>query len=300
YDPTVLWGQELELAWVGRDGKTQSLFGMLENGGHTVALSPDDKVAAVEQIGTGHSAVWLVDSERGTRTRLTFEKDGQGHPVWSPEGRRVAYFSGQAGATRLFVKASTGTRDADPLTPDTDKASTAKQVTDWSRDGRYVVFEESNPDTSWDLKYIDTRDERRVAVAVRTPFLERLGQLSPDGKLIAYESDETGQLEIFVATFPDASSRWPISNRGGNKPRWNANGRELLFVDAEGILQSVAITTEGGFRAGRPAPLFELGAFETDGYHYAVSRDGTRFLIMRVSAKAALPALKVIMNWRPD
>ena len=80
---------------------------------------------------------------------------------------------------------------------------------------------------------------------------------------------------------------------------WSRDGRELLFVDAEGILQSVAITTEGGFRAGRPAPLFELGAFETDGYHYAVSRDGTRCLVMRVSAKAALPALKVIMNWRP-
>ena len=168
--------------------------------------------------------------------------------------------------------------------PATDKAPTPKQVIDWSRDGRYVVFEESNPDTSWDLKYIDTREQHRVGVAVRTPFLERLGQLSPDGRLIAYESDETGQLEIFVATFPDASSRWPISNCGGSKPRWNPNGSELLFVDSQGILQSVAITTSGG--SGRPGRRR--------------SSSSARVLVMRISAKATPPALKVLMNWRPD
>jgi Tol biopolymer transport system component len=299
YDPTPLWGQQLELAWVGRDGKSLSVFAGLDNGGHTVALSPDDKVAAVEQITTGANAVWLIDSERGTRTRLTFEKEAQGHAIWSPEGRRVAYFMGQPGATtRLLVKAVSGTRAADPVITDTELAATPKQPTDWSRDGRFILFEEQNAATGWDLKYVDTTADRRVAVAVQSPFLERLGQLSPDGRLIAYESNETGQLEVFVATFPDASSRWPISNRGGTKPRWNSNGRELLFVDGDGILQSVTITTSGGFRAGRPAPLFELGAFETDGYHYAISRDGTRILVMRTSANAPQPKLTVIMNWR--
>lgn len=104
-------------------------------------------------------------------------------------------------------------------------------------------------------------------------------------------------MRSYVATFPDGAQRWPISNRGGTKPRWTANGRELLFVDAAGTLQTVAIGGNGRLDAGLPAPLFPLAAIETDGYNYAVSRDGQRFLVMRPAATGPQPRVSVIMNW---
>ncbi len=147
------------------------------------------------------------------------------------------------------------------------------------------------------MKYVDLTGDRRPAVAIQTPFDERLGQLSPDGRLMAYEASDSGQSEVYVVTFPDGAKRWSISNRGGSKPSWSYNGRELVFVDPLGVLQSVAIELKGGFRAGVPTPLFSLGGIETDGFNYALSRDGTRVLVMRPSAQGPQPRMSVILNW---
>jgi Tol biopolymer transport system component/predicted Ser/Thr protein kinase len=299
YDGWTLVGENLDLEWVGRDGRSAGIFSR-QSGGHVMALATDDNSVAIETAGgSGGNAVWILDGTRGTRTRLTFEKGAQGHPVWSPEGRRLVYFDGQPGATtRLLIKVANGTRDAEPLLGGNDQTPTNKQATDWSRDGRYVVYEEQSRDTGYDLKYVDLNGDRRPKIVVATPFAERMGQLSPDGRLIAYQSSEgAAEPEIYVATFPDASMRWAISNRGGAKPRWSADGRELVFVDLEGTLQSVAINVSGGFRPGVPVPLFPLNGINTDGYNYAMSRDATRFLIMRLSEKATPTRLNVIINW---
>lgn len=298
YDNSNLSGQGLDLAWVMRDGRPASIAAQLE-GGHAIALAGDDTSVAMETSANGVNAVWLYDTVRGTRTRLTFDKGVQGHPVWSPEGRRLVYFDGRPGSmTRLFIKVANGTRDAEPLLGPNHETPGFLQPTDWSRDGRYIVYEEQQgPGRSFDLKYVDLRGDRAPAVAVGTPSSERLGQLSPDGKLIAYESTETGEPQVYVATFPDASMRWTISSRGGIKPRWSNNGRELVFVDLDGMLHSVAINVSGGFRAGVPAPLFPLNGVDTDGYNYAISRDGTKFLIMRPSQEGPPARVNVIMNW---
>jgi Tol biopolymer transport system component len=298
YDSSNLFGQDVTLEWVMRDGRTAGTFGQAA-GGHSMALALDDSSVAIEYSGTATgNAVWILDVARGTRTRLTFEKGAQGHPVWSPEGRRLVYFDGQPGSmTRLLIKVVNGTRDAEPVLRAKDQAPITMQPTDWSRDGRYIVYEEQSRGRGFELKYVDLNGDRTPKVAVSTPFSERLGQLSPDGKLIAFESNETGEPQVYVATFPDASMRWTISNRGGVKPRWSSNGRELVFLDLDGILQSVAINVSGGFRAGVPVPLFLLNAVDTDGYHYAISRDATRFLVMRPSHKGPPARVNVIMNW---
>jgi eukaryotic-like serine/threonine-protein kinase len=297
YDSNLF--EALDLEWVTRNGHPAGTVGQLA-GGHTMALAVDDTSVAVETSGnaSGNNAVWVLDAARGTRTRLTFEKGAQGHPVWSPEGRRLVYFDRPSPSmTRLLIKVANATRDAEPLLGPNDQTPTTLQATDWSRDGRYIVYEEQTRDRGYDLKYVDVAGDRKPVVAISTPFSERLGQLSPDGRLIAYESTETGEPQIYVATFPDASMRWTISNRGGAKPRWSYNGRELVFVDLDGTLQSVAINVSGGFRAGVPAPLFPLNGIDTDGYNYAISRDATRFLIMRPSQKGPPPRINVIMNW---
>ena len=298
YDSSSLFGGDLDLEWVARDGRPAGTFGEL-TAGHSMALAPDDTSVALEtSAGATGNAVWIHDGARGTRARLTSAKISEGHPVWSPEGRRVVYFEGQPGSmTRLLIKVVNGTGDAEPLLGPNDETPTTRQPTDWSRDGRYIVYEEMTSSRSFELKYVDLNGDRKPAVAISTPFSDRLGQLSPDGKLIAYESPETGEPQIYVATFPDASMRWPISNRGGAKPRWSNNGRELMFVDPDGTLQSVAITLSGGFRAGVPTPLFALNGIATDGYNYAISRDSTRFLVMRASQKGPTPRVNVIMNW---
>jgi dipeptidyl aminopeptidase/acylaminoacyl peptidase len=298
YDSSNLFGQDLDLEWVTRDGRPAGTVGNLASG-HSMALAADDTSVAVDTpSGASGSAVWLHDTARGTRTRLTFEKGAQSHPVWSPEGRRIVYFDGQPGSmTRLFIKVANGTRDAEPLLGPNDQTPTTLQATDWSRDGRYILYEEQTGDRGYDLKYVDLSGDRKPIVAISTPFSERLGQLSPDGRLIAYESNETGEPQIYVATFPDASMRWTISNRGGAKPRWSYDGRELVFVDLDGTLQSVSINVSGGFRAGVPAPLFPLNGVDTDGYNYAMSRDATRFLVMRPSQKGPPPRINVITNW---
>lgn len=298
YDSSSLFGGDLELEWVARDGRPAGIFGQL-TGAHTIALAADETSVALETSGgASGNAVWIHDGARGTRTRLTFDKSAQGHPVWSPEGRRLVFFDGQPGSmTRLLIKVVNGTRDAEPLLGPNDQTPTTKQPTDWSRDGRYIVYEELSGDRGFELKYVDLNGDRKPAVAISTPFSERLGQLSPDGKLIAYEANESGEPQIYVAPFPDASMRWTISNRGGVKPRWSYNGRELVFVDLDGTLQSVAINLSGGFRAGVPTPLFALNGIDTDGYNYAISRDGTRFLVMRPSQKGPQPRINVIMNW---
>jgi Tol biopolymer transport system component len=298
YDSSSLFGGDLDLEWVTRDGRHAGTLGQLA-GGHSMALAADDTSVAVEtSAGATGNAVWIYDGARGTRTRLTFEKGAQGHPVWSPEGRRLVYFDGQPGSmTRLLIKVVNGTRDAEPLLRPNDQTPTTLQATDWSRDGRYIVYEELSRGRGFELKYVDLSGDRKPLVAVSTPFSERLGQVAPNGSLIAYESNEGGEPQIYVATFPDASMRWPISNRGGAKPRWSYNGRELVFVDLDGMLQSVAINLGGGFRASVPEPLFPLNGVDTDGYNYALSRDATKFLIMRPTQKGPPPRINVIMNW---
>ena len=127
-------------------------------------------------------------------------------------------------------------------------------------------------------------------------FVEKLAAKGI-GKFIAYESNESGITEIYVATLPNAGLRWAISTTGGIKPRWNTTGSELTYLDLVGTLQSVPISSVGEFKAGVPTALFPLGGIETDGANYAIARDGLRFLVLRPSSTARPNRLAVIVNW---
>jgi hypothetical protein len=123
-----------------------------------------------------------------------------------------------------------------------------------------------------------------------------MASLSPDGRFLAYTSNETGATEVYVVTFPDVSNKWTVSTGGGTAPRWRRDNSELFYVDAAGRLVSVPVAQRGAFEAGAPKPLFDLQALATDGWTYAVSGDGQRILAVRPVETAPVP-LTVIVNW---
>ena len=291
---------EVQLTWLTREGKAADSFPPRSAIGgfpqrtriHTFWLAPDDERAIVEQIEQG-SDLWLLEERRGTASRFTTDPLPEGHPVWSPDGRRIAFFGGQAEVrTALMVKVATGTAEAEPLL----QTPTLKWPTDWSADGRTVVFEERNPDTGWDIGVVSVDGDRAARTVIRSRFQEHMGSLSPDGRYLTYTSDETGRTEVYVVTYPDVTDRWTISSSGGTAPRWRRDGSELFFIDPTGMLMTVPIARGARLNVGVPKALFDLQAIPSDGWNYAVSADGQRILVARATDAAPTP-ITVVVNW---
>jgi hypothetical protein len=289
-------GPATRLDWLGRDGVRRGSFGQPVTV-HSLWLAPDESRAFVERpsyaSGAPGANIWVVDGVRATISRLTSAAETEGHPVASPDGRSIAYFVGSpAVRSKLMIE------DASGLTPAEEVVgtSTYKQVTDWSPDGEFLVFEEldSQSGTGWDLKTVGARGRREVRTILKSRFDERLGQLSPDGRLLAYESNETGRFEVYVVSFPDLAQKWPVSSGGGTQPRWRRDGGELFFIAPDGGLMSAG--TSGAFSPTAARRLFDLSPVESDGWTYAVSRNGERFLAMQRTELARQTLLTVLLK----
>jgi Tol biopolymer transport system component len=285
---------EAEFAMLSRQGVETAMFGV-RTPSHTMWPSPDFRRVVVESGGSvGSTDLWIVDGDRKSRTRLTDGANTEGHPAWSPDGKQIAFFEGLVGVrSRLVVAAATGI-GAPRVVVDTP---TYKQVTDWSRDSKLLVFEEQNATTNWDLGVLPVDGSAPPKMVVNTRFSERLGALSPDGRFLAYTSNETGQPEVYVVNFPDVSEKWPVSAGGGTKPRWRGDGGELFFLSGSSALMSVTIKTGTGFAPSVPQRLFALEVIGSDGWDYAVSADGQRFLAMRYSGTGVAGSVSVIADW---
>jgi Tol biopolymer transport system component len=281
-------------------------------------LSPDDRSVALS-VGVPQQAdVWTIDTQRGVTTRLTFHDASDDLTVWSPDSTRIVFNSGRDGVpgvpSSLYERAANGTGPEELLF-----AGAIDELVvpfDWSRDGRYLLFARGGI-TTWqeriDLWTLEMTGERTAAPLIESPFRKERPKFSPDGRWIAYSSDEGGDSQIYVQPFPDLSrGKWTISRRGGQEPRWRADGTELFFLDPEGVLMTVDLRIDGDrLDPGQPQPLFRLG-FELPGpdsipdYFYNVSSDGQRFLINEpitatsaaAGSDAAPPGvLHVIVNW---
>jgi dipeptidyl aminopeptidase/acylaminoacyl peptidase len=191
-----------------------------------------------------------------------------------------------------LIKPATGVTEAEPVL----QTPTGKQLTDWSLDGRTLIFEEQSAGNGWNIGAVAVTGERAARSLIQSRFQERMGSLSPDGRYLAYTSDETGRAEIYVVTYPNITDKWTVSTGGGTAPRWRRDGNELFFVDPAGMLTSVPVIGRNKFEVGSPKPLFDLQAIPTDGFNYAVSTDGQRFLVARPTDSATVP-LTVIVNW---
>jgi len=289
-----------QLTWFDRDGKKLETVG--EPARHAgVALSADGTRVALSQTegsnGFGNPDVWIYEFARGTLERLTSDSSQNLMPVWSPDGRRIAFSNGP----NLIEKASNGLGNGDVLFT---SAVGAPSPYDWSSDGRFLLYRAAG-----ELWYLPlTGDDRKPKNYLQAEISPREGQFSPDGNYVAYTSTETGRNEIHVRPFPNGSGgNWLISTDGGTQPRWRRDGRELFYISGDSKLMSVVVTTTPAFeKEGSPRALFSAPvaagglAGDTVVSRYDVTRDGRRFLIdaTAMTGSATRPApITVVLNW---
>jgi Tol biopolymer transport system component/predicted Ser/Thr protein kinase len=258
-------------------------------------LSPDDSrlAANIFDLGGGNMDIWVIDLKRGARSRLTFEPTIETSPVWSSDGARIAYSSDRKGQP-LIVKSASGTAGEEILFQSDD----AKNPTSWSTDGRFLLFNRTLPKTKADVWVVPLFGDRKPFPLVQSPFIDRNGQFSPNGRWVAYVSDESGRLEIYVVPFPGPGGKWQVSTGGGALPHWSADGTELFYVTGDRDLMTVEVKSGSEFQTSSPKPLFSLSSL-TPVAVFEVSRDGRRFL-QGVPREGTGSPVTLVLNWTAE
>jgi Tol biopolymer transport system component len=294
-------GGKRQLMWLDRFGREIAKVGNPENATPAQAsISPDFRRVAVQRSTDGNTDIWLIELGRGVPTRFTTEPGPDIVPIWSRDGDRIVFSSlGKRGVFDLYEQAITSKVSQELLATDQ-----SKQVTDWSRDGRFLLYRSNDPKMGWDIWALPLEGDRQPFPVVRTKFEERDGQFSPDGKWIAYQSDETSRFEIYVQPFPGPGEEKRISINGGAQVRWRSDGKELFYVTLDGRLVAVPFSVSSGGQVAEPsAPIqlfpTRLGAIQDNWIaKYIVSQDGQRFL-MDIALEETPSPITVILNWKP-
>jgi len=293
-----------QLTWFDRSGKQLGTVGPPGAYGNP-SLSPDEKRVAVQRgelPGQGGSPdIWLIETgPRGATERFTFDPATETNPLWSPDGSRIVFSSNRDGPLNLYQKAVGGAGGDGALF----KSDNIKVPFDWSRDGRFLLYAEADPKMRQDIWVLPLSEGQKPFPFLQTEFIETHAQFSPDGKWIAYSSNESGTWQVYVRSFPDRGGKWPVSTSGGVQPRWRRDGRELFYISADKKLMAVDVKSDGAtFEAGVPKALFDvrvLGVLPGPMLWYTVSKDGQRFLVVTNLEEATAPPTTVVLNWTAD
>jgi serine/threonine protein kinase len=268
-------------SWVSRTGET---IGSVESQGGAPSLSPDGRwVATVTGASIrGETDVWVTDLTRGITSRLTRGGGVTGAAVWSPDSRRLAY----ARLGKIFVKATDGSTDETVL------ADVVGFPNSWSADGKYLVYSARNRLSLWPLA-----GGTSVPVGSRNGD-SRDGRLSPDGRYLAYVSDEGGRDDVYIQPLPPATGRVQVSAAGGILPRWSPNGRELFFMTSDLMVMVADVASDQALRIGIPRKLFQFSGLGILGYD--IGADGQRFLTSRRRVDLPDTPITVVLNWWAD
>jgi len=267
------------------------------------SLSADSqRIVLYRSLAGANPDIWTVDARRGVFSRLTSDTADDVGPVWSPDGDRIIFGSNRKGVHDLYQKsvASGGSEELVLSTPQN------KFATDWSSDGRFVLFSSAGSTKSADIWALPLAGHGKPFPVAQTNFDEYAGQFSPDGNWIAYQSDDSGRFDVYVQPFPGPGNKWPVSTSGGSQARWRRDGQELFYVAQDGRLMATPIRFGSPAQApeiGTPVALFAPplgGALQrADTRHqYMVAADGQRFLVATVTEEATSP-ISVILNWKP-
>ena len=285
-------GVTRNLVWVARNGTEQPLAAPAREYDWP-RLSPDGRRIAVEVSGQ----TWTYDTARDTLTRLTFDGAQNDAPAWSPDGTRIAVRSSREGLpSSIFWQMADGSGGQERLSTSTEVADLPLS---FSPDGQQIAFVRTDRKTQRDIWVASVKDRKR-SLFLATPATEGAPRFSPDGRWIAYVSDESGRPETYVQPYPGPGGKWQISTDGGIEPAWNPNGREL-FYRSGGRMMAVPVATQPAFSVGRPTMLFEgeylASPFPQTGVIYDVTPDGQRFLMIKDVQAASATQINVVVNW---
>jgi Tol biopolymer transport system component len=287
---------ERNLVWVDRNGKEETVDAPPRAYAYA-HLSPDATQVALD-IRDQENDIWIWDLARKTLARLTFDTATNFGGIWTPDGKSVAYSAVRNEEEGIWLQAADGSGSPESLIKRPEGGLFAEA---FSPDGKQLLV--TGGPTSVDISMLSIGADAAPKQLLATKFNEYNATISPDGRWMAYQSDESGRFEIYVRPFPAVNSgRWQISTEGGYRPLWNKNGREIFYFRVPGIMMSVPVETGTSFKAGAPRVLFKGEYFA--GYNrtqYSVTPDGRRFLMIKNAAaksKSALPQqINIVLNW---
>jgi eukaryotic-like serine/threonine-protein kinase len=281
-----------QLVWYDRNGHEVGVAtkpGVYGN----IALSPNGRFVATDTTDpvSQNTDIFTFTLDTGEAKRLTFDPAIDSMPVWSPDGKQILFGNNQEPKFDLYLKNSDGAEE-EKIIP---QAGEDRFPNDWSRDGKYILYERGA-----DLWYATVADLKPIQFLKAVSTL-KTARFSPDGKWVAYSSNESGKWEIYVTTFPDAHGKWQVSTAGGTQPRWRGDGKELFYLSPDDKLIAVPVKTGANFDTGSPIALFQASPRETvaatsEQFFYDVSQDGQKFLI-NTQLKSAIRPMSVVLNW---
>ena len=297
---SVASGQQARLVWVARDGR---VLGEAAPPGpyEDVVLSPDETRVAltVEAEGPAARDVWVRDLARGVNSRLTFDPGDEVAPAWSPDGSRLAYAKYRGSDMKIYVKAASGVgaEDSLPHVP-----GTYEGPYQWSGAANAIVHSHVSPSGGWDIWVMSADGRQASRPFLQTAFREFAGRLSPNGRWMAYNSNESGRDEVYVVPYPGPGGKWQVSTAGGSTPQWRADGKELFFRGADQSIMAVDVHAGETFEVRVPKSLFRTALTQGQyaGYRWAVSRDGQRFLLNTPAGAATAGRLIVVTKWTTE
>ena len=295
------FGGVFELVWLDPSGKQLSAVG--EPAGYLgPRISRDGKKLAVTLIdwSASKSDIWILDLARGSMTRLTFSPGYAGAPVWSPDGRQVAFGAfPRGGVQHIYRKAADGTGGTEPLLETPYNMETPYS---WSSDGKYLAYRRASAETKgpeiWALPLFG---DRKPFPVVQNGFSSNYPAFSPNVKWLAYTSYESGREEVYAAPFPHGSGKWMVSTQGGMQPLWRHDGKEIFYVSPDNKLMAADVKETGtGLEIGTPHMLFRAQMSPLDGYRYDVGSDGKKFIVALSPEQVASQPITLVVNWAAE
>jgi Tol biopolymer transport system component len=288
------------LQWMARDGKSLGAITELDRYFYP-ALSPDGTRLAVDLYnGTqGTQAIWIFDLARGTKTRLTFGAASQAIPTWSPDGMTVFYQSNASGGFHIYSRAADGSGSEQTVIESRDAEEAVPKP---SPDGRYLVYlRRSGGQAANDLWGLPLFGDRKPFPVVQNAFLKNGAAFSPDGKWLAYHTNEQGRNEVYITAFPGGGAKWQVSTNGGGSAHWRRDGKELFFLDSTDNIVAVDVNLSGNApQMGVPHVLFQANAIQRQNGPFDVTADGKKFLVNVGNLKEGSDPLTLVLNWTAE